>query len=308
MATATTGGERVSGACVKYNVERGFGFIQPADGARARAEIAHCRSPAIHLGGAAAAVRCACLCASAAGKLQTPRTQCFSCAVLRPLCRAAPCCAPCAPCTLSASLVTSISLHQSTAAPNTLTWTESVAALAGVGEDIFVHQRSIVSKGFRSLATGERVEYTVSTSAEGKREAVNVTGPDGAAVKGHQKGEEEDKGKGKGKGKGGDGRGTTKTRPVERDPFFAGSSACGGRAAAILLQPQPPLCCVSTALLDGQRMVLQRDRTTLPPGGGGSDDGRAKRPAKKRLSAGQKVQAAMDEDIDSDDIDSDDNR
>ena len=93
--------ERLTGACVKYSVERGFGFIQPADGA---------------------------------------------------------------------------------------------------SDDVFVHHRSLQSKGFRSLDVGEKVEYELNTNADGKLEAVNVTGPDGAELKGNPDGVDA---KGKGKGKGG---------------------------------------------------------------------------------------------------------
>ncbi|KAL3904080.1 MAG: hypothetical protein SGPRY_011420 [Prymnesium sp.] len=50
-------------------------------------------------------------------------------------------------------------------------------------DDLFVHQTDIKSNGFRSLAEGEHVEYDVA-NIDGKMKAVNVTGPDGADVKG----------------------------------------------------------------------------------------------------------------------------
>lgn len=52
------------------------------------------------------------------------------------------------------------------------------------GEDLFVHQTSIISDGFRSLADGEDVEFVVEEDAEGRSKAFDVTGPSGAPVKG----------------------------------------------------------------------------------------------------------------------------
>ena len=49
---------------------------------------------------------------------------------------------------------------------------------------IFVHQRSVHRTGFRSLHEGEPVEFDVTVTAEGKLEAVRVTGPGGAEVLG----------------------------------------------------------------------------------------------------------------------------
>ena len=51
------------------------------------------------------------------------------------------------------------------------------------GADIFVHQSSVKSDGFRSLAFGERLEYTLVDN-QGRPQATNVTGPGGANVKG----------------------------------------------------------------------------------------------------------------------------
>ena len=48
---------------------------------------------------------------------------------------------------------------------------------------MFVHQTAIKAEGFRSLAVGEEVEYDLEEK-EGRRVAVNVTGPGGASVKG----------------------------------------------------------------------------------------------------------------------------
>lgn len=53
------------------------------------------------------------------------------------------------------------------------------------GADIFVHQTSIHSKGFRSLADGEAVEFDVGDDQRtGKKVASNVTGPNGDFVRG----------------------------------------------------------------------------------------------------------------------------
>ncbi|CAN0878830.1 Cold shock domain-containing protein 4 [Linum grandiflorum] len=64
------------------------------------------------------------------------------------------------------------------------------------GEDLFVHQSSIRTEGFRSLAEGEDVEYQIENSDDGRTKAVDVSGPDGAPVQG-----------GSGGGRGGGGRG-----------------------------------------------------------------------------------------------------
>merc|ERR1719251_621865 len=50
--------------------------------------------------------------------------------------------------------------------------------------DVFVHQTEIYSEGFRSLAEGEKLEFDVVVQDDGRRKAVNVTGPNGATVKG----------------------------------------------------------------------------------------------------------------------------
>ncbi|XP_021286445.1 glycine-rich protein 2 isoform X1 [Herrania umbratica] len=52
------------------------------------------------------------------------------------------------------------------------------------GEDLFVHQSSIRSEGFRSLADGEEVEFVIESSDGGRTKAVDVTGPNGNPVRG----------------------------------------------------------------------------------------------------------------------------
>ncbi|KAH0720543.1 hypothetical protein KY285_005351 [Solanum tuberosum] len=52
------------------------------------------------------------------------------------------------------------------------------------GAELFVHQSGIRSEGFRSLADGEAVEFEVESGNDGRSKAVDVTGPDGAPVKG----------------------------------------------------------------------------------------------------------------------------
>lgn len=57
---------------------------------------------------------------------------------------------------------------------------------SGGGDDVFVHQTAIYSRGFRSLAEGEEVEFEIGEDdkRKGKKFAVNVTGPNGSFVQG----------------------------------------------------------------------------------------------------------------------------
>eukprot|EP01084_Bolivina_argentea_P208666 355668_1 len=50
--------------------------------------------------------------------------------------------------------------------------------------DVFVHYSELYADGFKSLQEGEEVEFDVVTQDDGRRKAVNVTGPNGAFVKG----------------------------------------------------------------------------------------------------------------------------
>lgn len=50
------------------------------------------------------------------------------------------------------------------------------------GEELFVHQSSIVSDGFRSLTLGESVEYEIALGSDGKTKAIEVTAPGGGSL------------------------------------------------------------------------------------------------------------------------------
>ncbi|TKY75482.1 Cold shock domain-containing protein 4 [Spatholobus suberectus] len=75
------------------------------------------------------------------------------------------------------------------------------------GEDLFVHQSSIRSDGFRSLALGESVEFVIESDPEGRTKAVDVTGPDETPVQGSRRGPPSSAGGGRGGYGGGRGGG-----------------------------------------------------------------------------------------------------
>ncbi|KAJ6906346.1 glycine-rich protein 2 isoform X2 [Populus alba x Populus x berolinensis] len=52
------------------------------------------------------------------------------------------------------------------------------------GDDLFVHQSSIKSEGYRSLGDGEEVEFEIESSDDGRTKAANVTAPGGNPVQG----------------------------------------------------------------------------------------------------------------------------
>ncbi|CAI9104722.1 OLC1v1003458C1 [Oldenlandia corymbosa var. corymbosa] len=85
------------------------------------------------------------------------------------------------------------------------------------GEDLFVHHSGIQegAGGFRSLGVGEAVEFEVKEGDDGRIKAVNVSGPDGAAVQGAPRG-------GGGGGYGGGGGGG----------YGGGGGGYGGRSGA----------------------------------------------------------------------------
>eukprot|EP00568_Trieres_chinensis_P007688 CAMPEP_0183299674 /NCGR_PEP_ID=MMETSP0160_2-20130417/6345_1 /TAXON_ID=2839 ORGANISM="Odontella Sinensis, Strain Grunow 1884" /NCGR_SAMPLE_ID=MMETSP0160_2 /ASSEMBLY_ACC=CAM_ASM_000250 /LENGTH=91 /DNA_ID=CAMNT_0025461959 /DNA_START=47 /DNA_END=319 /DNA_ORIENTATION=+ len=51
-------------------------------------------------------------------------------------------------------------------------------------EDIFVHQSTVKSEGYRSLSEGWSVEFTIGNDDDGKIKAENVTAPGGGNVHG----------------------------------------------------------------------------------------------------------------------------
>merc|ERR1740116_539115 len=93
--------------------------------------------------------------------------------------------------------------------------------------DVFVHQTEIYAYGFRSLAEGEKLEFDVVVQDDGRRKAVNVTGPNGATVKGQPREQGGFGGGGGGYGGGGYGFGgggggygaTVKGQPREQGGF-----------------------------------------------------------------------------------------
>ena len=52
------------------------------------------------------------------------------------------------------------------------------------GDDVFVHQSALQMEGYRCLNDGEVVEFEVQTGEDGRVKASNVTGPEGAPLKG----------------------------------------------------------------------------------------------------------------------------
>ena len=72
----------------------------------------------------------------------------------------------------------------------TVKWFDTVKGFGFIlpddnSSDVFVHQTAIQTEGFRSLADGESVEYSLETDEKtGRRKAVGVTGPGGQDVQG----------------------------------------------------------------------------------------------------------------------------
>eukprot|EP01068_Selenidium_serpulae_P019456 Selendium_serpulae@DN6663_c0_g1_i1.p3 len=72
--------------------------------------------------------------------------------------------------------------------------------------DVFMHQQNIHAEGFRTLSENELVEFEITIDQNGKRKAIQVTGPNGAAVEGSNRSSDGGFGGG-GYGGGGGGRG-----------------------------------------------------------------------------------------------------
>ncbi|KAJ7001442.1 glycine-rich protein 2-like isoform X2 [Populus alba x Populus x berolinensis] len=70
-------------------------------------------------------------------------------------------------------------------------------------DDLFVHQSSIKSEGYRSLGDGEEVEFVIENSDDGRTKAVDVTAPGGNPVQGIRSGGGYGGGSGGGSGGGG---------------------------------------------------------------------------------------------------------
>jgi cold shock CspA family protein len=71
--------------------------------------------------------------------------------------------------------------------------------------DLFVHQSSILTDGFRSLAEGEDVEFDVGQDPNGRPRAINVSGPNGQPPQGQPR-QQQSYGGGGGGNYGGGGR------------------------------------------------------------------------------------------------------
>lgn len=89
----------------------------------------------------------------------------------------------------NASFVGSIRCFSDSVNSGTVKWFDSKKGFGFIvpddgSEDIFVHQTAIHAEGFRSLAEGEPVEFSVIQDNSGKTKAENVTGPMGAYVQG----------------------------------------------------------------------------------------------------------------------------
>ncbi|KAK3154030.1 hypothetical protein QOZ80_2BG0184930 [Eleusine coracana subsp. coracana] len=69
-------------------------------------------------------------------------------------------------------------------------------------EDLFVHQSSLKSDGYRSLNDGDVVEFEVSSGSDGRPKAIDVTAPGGGALQGGSRPDGGDRGYGGGGGRG----------------------------------------------------------------------------------------------------------
>jgi len=108
--------------------------------------------------------------------------------------------------------------------------------------DVFVHYSEIQAQGFKSLAEGELVEFTIVTQDDGRRKAINVTGPNGVNVQG-QKRQPFGNGGGRG-GFGGGGMGRGGYNNFGGGGYGGGAAAYGGGGAYggnqyAQAQPQP---------------------------------------------------------------------
>ncbi|XP_050228266.1 glycine-rich protein 2-like [Mercurialis annua] len=101
-------------------------------------------------------------------------------------------------------------------------------------EDLFVHQTSIQSEGFRTLSEGQRVEFSVDFADDGRFKAVDVIPRylrggrrGGARGRGSGRGYSSGRGDGGGYGRGGGGRGGRSGGDGVRDGETSGGSGGG---------------------------------------------------------------------------------
>ncbi|KAH7566270.1 hypothetical protein JRO89_XS08G0128800 [Xanthoceras sorbifolium] len=78
-------------------------------------------------------------------------------------------------------------MAQLTRSTGKVTWFDNVKGYGFIkpddgGADLFVHQKSIKSDGYRTLYENQSVEFDVQLEADGKYQALDVTAPDGVPI------------------------------------------------------------------------------------------------------------------------------
>ncbi|GLT42906.1 hypothetical protein SLA2020_168830 [Shorea laevis] len=132
------------------------------------------------------------------------------------------------------------------------------------GDDLFVHQSSIRSEGFRSLGEGEQVEFVIESSDDGRTKAVDVTGPNGNPVRGTSRSGSRGGGGGYGGSYGGGGGygGGSGRRGGYGGGGYGGGSGYGGGGGG------------SGCFKCGEPGHMARDCSQTGGGGGGGGGGR----------------------------------
>ena len=106
--------------------------------------------------------------------------------------------------------------------------------------DLYVHQRDLQKKGFRSLLVGEKLEFDVAAMDDGRLHAVRVTGPGGADVQGAPRpskdSDDEDDAKG---GKAAASKAPAKPTFAAAKAFMPRAIAKGPKAKVPLPKPKP---------------------------------------------------------------------
>ncbi|CAN0892499.1 Cold shock domain-containing protein 3 [Linum grandiflorum] len=98
------------------------------------------------------------------------------------------------------------------------------------GEDLFVHQTSIRSEGFRTLSDGQPVEFSVDYAEDGRSKAVEVAAvsrPRGGGGRGFRGGRRGGYGRGGGRSDGGGGSGYNYDDGYERGGRGGACYSCG---------------------------------------------------------------------------------